>query len=182
MWPEQVSSKDGVCLPETSSHWTDTTSGGHMAALVGVTEGVQAFETTDYAAQSDAVRAVVDFYGVSDFSTLGKYPSWLDHDAPDSPGALLLGAAPPTIAEIGKAQSPNTYISKSRPIPPFLIVHGDADAIVPFHQSVELFNGLRAAGKEAAFYKVAGGNHGIRFWTPGIVDLVASFFREKLAP
>ncbi|MGV1683872.1 alpha/beta hydrolase fold domain-containing protein [Sphingopyxis sp. NJF-3] len=165
--------------PDAVGIWGDS-SGGHMAALVGTTEGVAAFDTADYPGQSDAVSAVADFYGVSDLRTLGGPPSWLDHDAPDSPGSLMLGASPLVEPERAAAQSPVHYISPDRKIPPFLLIHGDADAIVPFQQSVELYRALNDAGKAVDFYKVSGGNHGVRFWTPHIIQIVSSFFDRHL--
>lgn len=159
--------------------WGDS-SGGHMAALVATSAGVQAFETTDYADQSDAVSAVVDFFGVHDLTTFSKFPSWIDEEAEGSPAALMLGAPPAKALDAARVNSPVTYVTGSRPIPPILLLHGDVDVIVPFNQSVEFYEKLRAAGKDVTFYKVAGGNHGFNFWSPTIIRLVTDFFDNKL--
>lgn len=165
--------------PDSVGIWGDS-SGGHLAALVGVTDGEAAFETTDYRGQSDAVNAVVDFYGVSDLRTLGGPPSWIDHDAADSPGSLMLGVSPLADPVRAAVHSPIAYIAPERDIPPFLLMHGDVDVIVPFQQSVQLYRALREAGKPAEFYKISGGNHGVRFWSPRIVEIVVSFFGRHL--
>lgn len=165
--------------PQRVGIWGDS-SGGHMAALVATTVGVAEFATTDYADQSDAVQAVVDFYGVSDLTTMGRFPSWIEHDAEGSPGSLMLGGSPLTQREKAVTQSPVTYIKPDRNIPPFLLLHGDLDVIVPFNQSVVLYDALQGAGKEVTFYKVAGGNHGWQFWSPRLMQIVVEFLDEKL--
>lgn len=165
--------------PQRVGIWGDS-SGGHMAALVATTVGVAEFATTDYADQSDAVQAAVDFYGVSDLTTMGRFPSWIEHDAEGSPGSLMLGGSALVHREKALTHSPVTYIKTDRNIPPFLLLHGDLDVIVPFNQSVVLYDALRTAGKEVTFYKVAGGNHGWQFWSPKLMQIVVDFFDDKL--
>lgn len=167
--------------PRRVAIWGDS-SGGHMAALVATTVGVTDFSTADYADQSDAVQAVVDFYGVSDLATMGRFPSWLDHDAEGSPGSLMLGGSPLKNTDKARAHSPVTYIKPERALPPFLLLHGDEDVIVPFNQSVVLYEALRAADKEVVFYKVKGSNHGWQFWSPRVMQIVVDFLDEKLKP
>jgi dipeptidyl aminopeptidase/acylaminoacyl peptidase len=151
-----------------------------MAALVATTVGVAEFATSDYADQSDAVQAVIDFYGVSDLTTLGRFPSWLEHDAEGSPGSLMLGGSALTHRDKALAHSPVTYITADRKLPPFLLFHGDRDVIVPFDQSVVLYDALRAAGKHVVFYKVEDGNHGWQFWSPRLMQIVVGFLDETL--
>lgn len=165
--------------PERIGVWGDS-SGGHMAALVGTTVGIPEFATSDYGDQSDKVRAVVDFYGVSDLTTMGNFPSWFDHNAADGPSGRMLGFAPLTNRAAALANSPISYVRRDRDIPPFLLIHGDADVIVPFNQSVILYQALRKAGKDVTFYKVAGGNHGFHFWSPAVIQLVVDFFDEHV--
>lgn len=165
--------------PQRVAIWGDS-SGGHMAALVATTVGHAEFATTDYADQSDAVQAVVDFYGVSDLTTMGRFPSWIEHDAEGSPGSLMLGGSPLSLREKAVAHSPVTYIKVDRQLPPFLLVHGELDVIVPFNQSVELYEALRVAGKDVLFYKVEDGNHGWQFWSPRLMQIVVDFLDERL--
>ncbi|HEY7643001.1 MAG TPA: alpha/beta hydrolase [Steroidobacteraceae bacterium] len=165
--------------PQRVAIWGDS-SGGHMAALVATTVGVAEFATSDYADQSDAVQAVIDFYGVSDLTTLGRFPSWLEHDAEGSPGSLMLGGSALTHRDKALAHSPVTYITADRKLPPFLLFHGDRDVIVPFDQSVVLYDALRAAGKHVVFYKVEDGNHGWQFWSPRLMQIVVGFLDETL--
>jgi len=60
--------------------------------------------------------------------------------------------------------------------PPFLILHGDHDDLVPIEQSKELDRRLRAAGVESKLVVKAGAGHGFGL-TERQLDEVATFFR-----
>jgi dipeptidyl aminopeptidase/acylaminoacyl peptidase len=49
-------------------------------------------------------------------------------------------------------------------MPPFLFIHGTADALVPFEQSTEMCTRMKAAGASCEVYPVKGAGHGIRWW------------------
>ena len=44
-----------------------------------------------FIALSDAVRAVVNFFGPTDFRRMNDYLSVIDHDAPTSPESVVVG-------------------------------------------------------------------------------------------
>ncbi|WP_405082938.1 alpha/beta hydrolase fold domain-containing protein [Paenibacillus chitinolyticus] len=159
--------------------WGDS-SGGHMAALTGVSEGEAEFLTEFEKDQSTSVQAVVDFYGPSDLLQMSGYPSKIDHDAPDSPGSVLLGGPIRQNKEKAAAANPIGYITKDKKLPPFLIMHGDRDEIVPFNQSVLLYEALRHAGQDVTFYKVKGAGHGPGLWTPEVLRVVRDFLKANL--
>ena len=58
--------------------------------------------------------------------------------------------------------------------------YGDRDSLVPFNQSVLLYEALRDAGHDVTFYKIAGADHGVRFWTPAVMAVVIDFFDAHL--
>ncbi|HEY6328867.1 MAG TPA: alpha/beta hydrolase [Blastocatellia bacterium] len=49
-----------------------------------------------------------------------------------------------------------------RGLPPILTIHGDADSVVPYDQSVRLTEALKAAGDDAELITVPGGQHGFQ--------------------
>jgi dipeptidyl aminopeptidase/acylaminoacyl peptidase len=57
-----------------------------------------------------------------------------------------------------EAMSPITYVKKTSP--PVFIVHGDADPIVPYQQSVDLKKKLDEVGVKNEFITEPGGGHG----------------------
>lgn len=60
-------------------------------------------------------------------------------------------------------KSPVTYVSPDDP--PFLIVHGTIDELIPYNQSVGFAERLKAAGVAAELVTVTGGTHALN--TPG---------------
>ena len=61
-------------------------------------------------------------------------------------------------------------------MPPFLFVHGTADKLVPFNQSVEMCNAVRASGGTCEVLPIQGGGHGIHWWETS----VATSFKAKM--
>ncbi|MEQ1853599.1 MAG: prolyl oligopeptidase family serine peptidase, partial [Chthoniobacteraceae bacterium] len=78
-----------------------------------------------------------------------------------------------------RAASPLTYVSADDP--PFLIMHGDADPVVPHQQSVVLNEALTKAGVQSRLETLAGSGHGDRgFRTPETFKAVREFFSRTL--
>lgn len=134
-------------------------AGGYITAFLGTSGDVKELEGTGgWQDQSSRVQAVVDFFGPTHFIKMCDFPSTMDHAAADSPESQLLGAPVKEIPEKVKAADPITYVSTDDP--PFLIVHGDEDPLVPHNQSVILHKALEKAGVENTFITVKGGGHG----------------------
>lgn len=156
-------------------------AGGHLAAMLGVTGDVDEFETGENLDASSRVQAVVDYYGPTDFLQMDAHrtPDGMLHDPADSPESLLIGGPIQENSDKVARANPVTYVSADAP--PFLIVHGDADPLVPHHQSVLLDAALRAAGVPVTFYTVAGGGHG-HFSDPAAPRLTQEFLARHLQP
>jgi acetyl esterase len=58
--------------------------------------------------------------------------------------------------------SPFQYVRKG--MPPFLLIHGTDDALVPFDQSRNMCRAIRNVGGECDLLSVNGGVHGLRRW------------------
>ena len=151
-----------------------------MAALLGTSAGVPALEGTvgGNLATSSAVQAVCDWYGPVDFVDMPKQipANMLEYYDKQSQVSRLLGGPVSQHLALAKVASPVTYISKSTP--PFLIVHGDADTVVPIGQSQELYDRLRKVGVEAHFVTLHGVGHA--FMGADNIQAVQSFFESKL--
>jgi dipeptidyl aminopeptidase/acylaminoacyl peptidase len=80
------------------------------------------------------------------------------------------------VQERAREASPVTHVTEDDP--PFLILHGTEDMIVPFHQSVELDEKLRGAEVESIFIHVEGGGHG--FNAPEAEGRVRTFLDKHL--
>ena len=116
--------------PNHVGFWGDS-SGGHLSALVGLTTDVKDLEGTGgWPEFSSRVQAVCTMCPAIDFLS----PDWpLRHNNPGGPAFRLLGGDPrKDKTELAKKASPLTYLTKDSP--PFYIVHGDNDMMVPYTQ------------------------------------------------
>jgi acetyl esterase/lipase len=156
-----------------------SSAGGHLAAMLGTSGGVAELEGDlgPYKETSSKVRCVVDQFGPSDLLAMGQYPGLIKHDAPDSPESELIGGALQTHKAAARSASPITYVSPDDP--PFLILHGSQDPLVPFNQSERLAKALKDAGVACAFVKVVGAGHG-RFRSPEVPRRFQQFFAKYL--
>ena len=162
--------------PNNVAVWGDS-SGGHLALMTGITAGE--YNNGLYKDQSDEVSAVVDYYGVTDILTLGKYNDALDHDAEDSPEGLFIGGRVQDNIELSKEASP-IYRDLKKKLPPFLIIHGDSDKVVHVNQSIEMYKALKEHKQNVFFYKVIGADHGPGIWSPQILKLTEQFLSTHL--
>ncbi len=161
--------------------WGDS-SGGHTAVMVGVS--LYRAELDDESPVNDpiSVNAVIDYYGPTDISLMCREPSTIDHILPNSPEGMLIGGFNVLEnPERVEATNPMNYLAEGEIIPPILIMHGDKDRLVPFGQSVLLFDALKKANCVAECYRLKGADHGgPPFWTEAVFDLVENFI-EKYA-
>ncbi len=156
-----------------------SSAGGHLSALVGV--GGDADSLTGSAKTSSAVQAVCDFFGPTDFLQMDAHSTpnpRIVHDAANSPESQLVGGPIQEHRDRVALANPLTYISKADP--PFLIMHGDRDPLVPLHQSQLLHAALEKAGVKSTLHVVEGGGHG--FGGDDVRRRVREFFVAHLRP
>jgi len=164
--------------PQRFGAWGES-AGGHLVALLGTTGDHTEFDVGENMGVSSRIQAVVDYFGPTDFAQMDEYrlPGGMLHNPPQSPESRLVrGSIQEKKAEVARA-SPITYVSQSAA--PFLIVHGDQDPLVPYHQSVLLEAALREAGVAVQLYPVAGAGHG-GFTDPKVETLTREFFAAHL--
>ncbi|HNQ89922.1 MAG TPA: alpha-L-fucosidase [Verrucomicrobiota bacterium] len=164
--------------PHRFAAW-GASAGGHLAAMLGTTGDTTEFEVGAHLDQSSRVQAVVDYFGPTDFlqMDLHRLPNGQRHDPADSPESLLIGGAIQEHKDQAAKANPITYVTAGDP--PFLICHGDADPLVPHHQSELLAAALKQAGVPVTFYTVRGAGHG-RFSDPKVGELTREFLAKHL--
>jgi acetyl esterase/lipase len=161
-------------------------SGGHLAALLAMSEGVPELEdpSQGHASTSTRVRGLVHCYGPTFLPDMdeglaanGCPPEAVYHDEPTSPEARLLGCTRGLQTDCPQAVTadPRTYVDEDDP--PALISHGDADCVVPWEQSRALHDALRAASVKTSFGLVDEGKHQIASCPPD--DDVDAFLDES---
>lgn len=138
-------------------------AGGHLAALLGATEG------------KSGIRAVCALYSPADLITMGrKYTrsykrSYLDQ---------FLGGPLEQKLSLAAAASPITHISASSP--PFFLIHGEHDGLVPLEQSQMLLGALAHAEVEAWLMVVPEKRHWFRLDSDQVAE-VGRFFQAHFA-
>lgn len=157
-------------------------SGGHTALMAGLAYG-EAFDTPEYGEYTADVRCIIDFYGPTDMSQMFEVTGKTGVIPQDVRRELLLFEKAETYEELreqARLANPLAYITRERAVPPMLILHGDEDPVVPFHQSVLLYQKMQACGQKAEFYKILGAGHAVGIWIPDIDDVVLRFLRAHL--
>lgn len=135
-------------------------SGGHLVSLLGVLDGNGISADTDSVNRESAkvqcvvARAaptdIVAVRGGEDLTTLGDFMG------------MIMGNDSTSIEyKTYKEAFPINHITKDDP--PFLLIHGDADKVVPFKNSEVMEKVLRKMGIEAKLLSIPGGGHGATF-------------------
>ncbi len=158
-----------------------SSAGGHLAALVGVTNGHTKLEGNmgRYLDYDSSVQATVDYFGPTNFLSIlaQSTPHGINVRAPAL--ALLLGRPVDQVKELAELASPVAHVDKNDP--PMLIMHGDQDYQVPINQSHELEGQFIKHGASARLVVVHGAGHSTpEFFTPEYIEIVDDFLKKSL--
>lgn len=150
-----------------------TSAGGTLAALLGTTNGERKLDgPVSDNGQPTSVQAVIAFSSISDFKT------FLATATPSAEMNLkrFLGSSAGDLSTRAESASPTRIMSKK--LPPFLIVHGTNDKVVPLFQSQKLYQAVKKAGGDARLIFIKDGGHSLRGYTPAsyVVDFLSQKF------
>jgi acetyl esterase/lipase len=161
-------------------------AGGHLACLAAVTAAPQKRSVFTFGTGPDTrVKAVAAFFPPTDFLNWGDNAIDLKGDSRLAGLARLL-ALPRGTDNLTSEETVDklTQISPARLVtahaPPFLLIHGDADPVVPLQQSEVMLQALKKVDVPAELIVKKGGGH------PWLtlheeVQLVADWFDKQLA-
>jgi acetyl esterase/lipase len=172
--------------PDKIGVW-GASAGGHLVALLGTTGGANSKDIEGAVGgnvdQSSRVQAVCDWFGPTDMSQFFQEAGSdnVFKPAPEkSPINKLFGGPVEEHKDLVAKANPITFLNKDAP--PFLIMHGDQDKLVPLAQSQILADALKAAGVECHLEILEGAGHGNGFNRPDVPKMVADFFDKHLNP
>ena len=154
-------------------------AGGYLVAMAGATNGTRDFDKGENLSENSDVKAVIDIYGVTDFGEEGDFE--IPDDIEEDYRAIFLSVKfwLNDVRNDIKVTNPISYISSKTP--PFLLMHGDADTLVPPVQTEKLHKALIEKGIESTRYVVKGAGHSDEYWfQPEIINIIIEFLNEKL--
>src|SRR3954453_5968887 len=177
--PDQI----GIC---------GASAGGHLSLMQGTAGDDGDPKATDPVERaSSRVQAVACFYPPTDFLNYGKpgedalgrgilknFKAPFDFEELDpTTKAFVPVTDPEAFRALGRKVSPVTHVSPDDP--PVLIIHGDADKLVPIQQAESIGEKLNAAGVEAKLVVKPGAVHG---WPDmgGDFERIADWFDAHL--
>jgi alpha-L-fucosidase 2 len=151
-------------------------------ALLGESAGAQLASMAILGDPKLPVRAVAAFYSPSDLAGLASQSKQIPEAVRQ---ALSSGGLGELLLWRLRELSPVNYISGS--MPPFLLLHGTADFVVPYEQSVNFCGKINAAGGSCDLFPIKGGGHGLRLWErsrepSGYQEHLIAWLTDKLAP
>ena len=158
-------------------------SGGHLSLMLATRGGPGPADAPDEVdRESSAVHCVACFYPVTDLLNLGKSTENPGDGGPPKSYKQGFGPRAQTLDEwkvLGRELSPIYHITSA--LPPILIVHGDADTLVPLDQSERFVEQANAAGHKVQLEVRAGKKHG---WPTMVLDIprFVDWFDEHLPP
>jgi len=154
-------------------------SGGHLVSLLGVLDGKGRESATDsIESESAKVQCVVALMAPSDLTEFGNASG-------EGPVTSFLGMSGyyaardryPEVKALYREASPITYVTPDDP--PFLLIHGDGDEVVPVEQSEILAAALEKAAVTHKLVIAEGAGHS-RFFDPEYVSEIVSWLETHL--
>lgn len=152
-----------------------TSSGGNAALLAGLTMGEEELITEDNREISDEVAFVVSCFGPSD---MAEIIAEKNEELSEQLECVTHSETMKLRMKKAEAMSPYYRVKKDQNYPPFFLLHGDADELVPVEQSVKMYQRLKEYGYEAKLAIVKGAEHEGNFWSREVLDEIFSFIKE----
>ncbi|MEZ4504371.1 MAG: alpha/beta hydrolase [Thermomicrobiales bacterium] len=130
-------------------------AGGHLAALAGVSGDIPELEgESGSPGVSSRVQAALPLSPATDFRII---PGGWTSIEPRRATEKLVGGRLEERADLVRMANPMTHIRPG--VPPFLIVHGAADGVVPVEQGIALADALRSVGGDVTLDVLPGADH-----------------------
>ena len=155
-----------------------TSSGGNTAMLVAMTGDEARYKTDEYSGYSDSVSVAIQCFGPTDLvELLGNNERQPEVD--ENFGGFVGGKLMDHI-DLLKDMSPFHIIEKGKNYPPLLLLHGDADVIVPYEQGEKMYKALMDNGNDAEMIRIENAPHEGSFWSRELHAEILDFLKRKL--
>lgn len=130
-------------------------AGGHLASLAALTPGERAWQP-GFEDADTSVQGCLSFYGVYDFGD--RHGHWPNRGLADVLERYVMKARLADAPERFEQASPIAHVGPQAP--PFLVVHGARDSLVPVAEARAFVEALRQSSKApVAYVEVPGAQH-----------------------
>ena len=170
--------------PDFFALWSSS-SGAHLSLLAALTRGEPYFDSEPGSAISDEVSAVAAVYpccrldaSVEDFRAIGLEPANY-RSGPRCAESIFLGALVEESPELCRLAAPITHVRPD--MPPVMVLHGTADAVIPYTFTVEFARRCReVAGEDRVrSHIIPGAGHSDpQFKSEAMCGRILDFFNE----
>ena len=160
-----------------------SSAGGHLAALVGVTNRDKVLEgqVGDHVGESSDVCCIISLFGASNLQSILSQSTQFGLKVRVPALQLLLGGQPSEKPDLARLASPVAHLDASDP--PLLLIHGDADPQMPLQQSEELAKAYLDRGLSVNLVIMTGSKHGGKeFYDAERILLMSQFLKAHLRP
>lgn len=162
-------------------------AGGHLSALAALNS--DCYESEEWKEYPSTVQACCDMFGPVDMVRLMEVDDYMMKNVPDyrwktveeTHAGALLGGDVSTMRDRARLASPSHMLTNQ--MCPMLILHGDADPLVPCEISDDFYAKIAAAGMEdrTDYYILKHGGHGSReFFQDSVKEIIEKFFEKYL--
>ena len=157
---------------------TGGSAGGHLTALVGLTANDPRYQP-GFEAVDTSMRAAVPFYGIYDFTN--RHGRWHKDTVRRFFGPWVLGKKLEENPDAFRDASPMDLVRADAP--PFFVIHGSHDTLVPVEDARDFVELLRAASNAPVLYaEMRGAEHAFdvfpSFRTARVIEGVERFLHS----
>ncbi|GAB5559416.1 MAG: alpha/beta hydrolase [Synoicihabitans sp.] len=151
---------ESLHIPRDPFVISGASAGGHLAAMVGVTNNSIPHEGTvgAHLDQNSSVQAIVDLYGASNLTTILTQSTPHGLSVREPALDLFIGGHPDNVPELARLASPVFHVDTDDP--PLYLSHGDQDPQMPINQAHELHGVYKSQNLPVHFEVKHGSAHG----------------------
>lgn len=140
-------------------------AGAHLALLAGLAADDSVFDPTLPKGETAGVKLIVDLFAPTDFTLGPDNASQFQVDFLEDFVGNLADPLTPIDPALLAMISPINYVRPDAP--PTLVIHGQADTLIPISQSESLVQAMISAGEPVEFHAIPGMDHLPGAYWPG---------------
>ncbi len=161
-----------------------TSSGGNAVLLAGLTGDDPKYKTEEYAEFSDSVQAVAECFAPTDLIAM----SGEDGEQEEEPLIAdiyyimngLCGGKQEKLPQVMAEMSPVNHVEKGKDYPPFLLLQGNNDPIVPYEQMIILYDKMTECDVDVEAWQIEGAEHEGTFWSREVYQVIHNFIKKNI--